>query len=963
MLAASLAWAQNGNNPAFDSVTFPVFTLNPAPVSGASIDIVGAPGQATWYFWASANYQLGSVVSSLGSISNAPNTLTSGNYVSIIPDSYPAGVLTVDILATTGPLAPVGACNCAIATGLTSGGVSFQSNSLSSYTVSILNPQAFNLRLTNEVTGTGATSLVLRNALTGALVCNLSTGCGSGSTSPAGSNQLQASNSGGTAFVAVTNVVPGSLLASTGTTTPPAPQTKPVFDVRDQGAVGNGSTDDRVAINAALTACANTGGTVILPPTSASYYVSNSIAAVSNCTLDGQGGAKITIPSAGWALVAHTGFGIINVYNVSNFAVRGLHIVGTESAAQGVTPKLIYVDTVSGLDINHNFLEHSSYEGIWVGGSISNLNDMSVTENRFDDIAYSPGLQALYLGGTRAVAGNNRFRHVGVGIGMSGCTKCSATGNVIDDPSNAGISVGDGGSDGPISISGNTVNITNLNGGSSQRGFYDEGSASGYVNYAVNWAGNTCKIDGVVGYRPAICFNGQVPNWTGSNGMSSWNGNTAQITVAGNGYTWTLPIGTPVSGSVIANSNTVEVINDGGTPGDASGFVAIPNGAGNTLTIHSSGNKALGFTRANSEYGINYNQSGGGTINAYVNNDLVDGGYVGIGNAVSDYNTAGELDSNPIFANAVAGIGTLGNSLLPYLNVPWSGLQAPTANLSLGLGSYATTFTSTGDPGGSTHTSWEQILPALAGSPIASQMVFQDTTGNTSTGTMLTIRTVGTSTANPLSVLTGAGNGFTVFASGLVQATGTGGDIRASSIANGAVFIDTVSGNPFFTGTVSIEKPFNCGSTGTASCVMTANGITSGSATLTWPDVASTISNPLVSSNNFSAPAFVSTVTTGTAPLSVASATNVPNLNASSLNGATFANPGPIGTTPSTGAFTTLSVSTSVKIVNATYTSTAGVPSANCAVGDLDTNTSASSASTVLYVCYPVNTWNAVTVP
>ena len=195
MLLASLAAAQNGNNPSVNSLTFPVFSLNPAPVAGASISIVGASGQATWYFWASANYQLGSVISPIGSLANAPNTLTSGNYISIIPDSYPAGVLSVDILATTGPLAPVGACNCAVATGLTSGGTNFQSNTLSSYTVSILNPQAFNLRLTNEVTGTGATSLLLRNALTGALVCNLSTGCGTGG--PGGSpTQLQFNDGG-----------------------------------------------------------------------------------------------------------------------------------------------------------------------------------------------------------------------------------------------------------------------------------------------------------------------------------------------------------------------------------------------------------------------------------------------------------------------------------------------------------------------------------------------------------------------------------------------------------------------------------------------------------------------------------------------------------------------------------------------------------------------------------------------
>lgn len=225
LLAAAIAAAQNGNNPVVNSLTFPVFTLNPDPVPGASISIVGQPGQATWYFWASANYQLGSVISPIGAIANAPNTLSGGNYVSITPYAYPAGALTVDILATTGPLQPVGACNCAVATGLTSGGVNFQSNSLSSYTVSILNPQAFNLKLTNEVTGTGATSLLLRNAYTGALVCNLSTGCGSGGGVPTG-------------------VANGSALVSNGVSVPPVYQVKPTADTADYPAiVGDGSTD------------------------------------------------------------------------------------------------------------------------------------------------------------------------------------------------------------------------------------------------------------------------------------------------------------------------------------------------------------------------------------------------------------------------------------------------------------------------------------------------------------------------------------------------------------------------------------------------------------------------------------------------------------------------------------------------------------------------------------------------
>lgn len=86
-------------------------------------------------------------------------------------------------------------------------------------------------------------------------------------------------------------------------------------------------------------------------------------------------------------------------------------------------------------------------------------------------------------------------------------------------------------------------------------------------------------------------------------------------------------------------------------------------------------------------------------------------------------------------------------------------------------------------------------------------------------------------------------------------------------------------------------------------------GSTSGTATLTPPAVAGTVTNAITSSNSITTPGqLISTIATGTAPLSVASTTNVANLNASSLSGATFAAPGAIGGgTPSTGAFTTLS--------------------------------------------------------
>lgn len=67
-----------------------------------------------------------------------------------------------------------------------------------------------------------------------------------------------------------------------------------------------------------------------------------------------------------------------------------------------------------------------------------------------------------------------------------------------------------------------------------------------------------------------------------------------------------------------------------------------------------------------------------------------------------------------------------------------------------------------------------------------------------------------------------------------------------------------------------------------------------------------------------------STATTGTAPLVISSTTNVPNLNASSLSGATFASPGPIGSgTASTGAFTTAAIPTITS--NTVFSSTGAI--------------------------------------
>lgn len=96
----------------------------------------------------------------------------------------------------------------------------------------------------------------------------------------------------------------------------------------------------------------------------------------------------------------------------------------------------------------------------------------------------------------------------------------------------------------------------------------------------------------------------------------------------------------------------------------------------------------------------------------------------------------------------------------------------------------------------------------------------------------------------------------------------------------------------------------------------------------------------ILATGTITATQFISTIATGTAPLVVASTTQVANLNVSQLESATWEIPGTIGsTTPNTGAFSTLKVggsaaqtsiqggTTDVKLLSSsTVSATAGLP-------------------------------------
>lgn len=214
-------------------------------------------------------------------------------------------------------------------------------------------------------------------------------------------------------------------------------------------------------------------------------------------------------------------------------------------------------------------------------------------------------------------------------------------------------------------------------------------------------------------------------------------------------------------------------------------------------------------------------------------------------------------------------------------------LVATSANTTIGTPNQGTFTTFTG-------TSYGVTLP----DPIQFQGVTQ-TFYNAASGTITltapspaVFKGPGGSNTTTQSLL--SGNTLILASDGTnyIQVYGIGGPITGTSLtATGAITLNTTTNNQSLTTTGAGTITINSGSTGNI------DNIAIGATT------ASTGRFTTITSTN----------TTGTAPFVVSSTTQVSNLNASLLGGATFASPGPIGSTVAgSGAFTTLSASSTV---------------------------------------------------
>src|SRR5271157_1019586 len=284
---------------------------------------------------------------------------------------------------------------------------------------------------------------------------------------------------------------------------------------------------------------------------------------------------------------------------------------------------------------------------------------------------------------------------------------------------------------------------------------------------------------------------------------------------------------------------------------------------------------------------------GGGTVNA------------GTAGQLAYYGTSTNVVSGNANANISSGALTLG---------------MPTAVLGqlilAGNTSGATTITPPATAGGTL------TLPTTTG------IILESAGANTLGGTYNltgTFQASGNAMTFPGSVATLAGLGVVqswtalqTYSSGITVSTSltATGLVTLSDLATQAtntVLVNATSGTASPTaqsvGSCSAAADALIWTTNTGfGCNTTINAATLGGATFAAPGpIGSTTPSTAAHTTISASGQITSTVTTGTAPLVVASTTNIANLNASSLNGATFAAPGSIGSgAAAAGTFSSL---------------------------------------------------------
>lgn len=162
-----------------------------------------------------------------------------------------------------------------------------------------------------------------------------------------------------------------------------------VKNVKDYGALGDGSTNDATAIQAAITAAATAGGVVYFPP--GVYLSASTINVPSNIELRGDGkGASIVKASAslptGSPLLGNTNTG---AYTDANITLRGLTFdgngLGINDATQTRLFALLRFFRTTDLTVQNCRVCNYGYIGLGMNGQAGAL----IADSEFDTLGYA----------------------------------------------------------------------------------------------------------------------------------------------------------------------------------------------------------------------------------------------------------------------------------------------------------------------------------------------------------------------------------------------------------------------------------------------------------------------------------------------------------------------------------------------------------------------------------------------
>jgi hypothetical protein len=264
----------------------------------------------------------------------------------------------------------------------------------------------------------GATQLAVNTNNGNLYSCNGSVWIATVGGTPGGANtQIQINNSG--AFGAISNVAPGSVLASQGAATLPAFQTKRVIDVRDIAGVDCTGVADSATALTAFTGNPPTTNNALNQKTlsfgrcpqiklTSTWVVYNQAGfIIDGLTRSGSGSQGVNISWAG----AANGI-MIDFEYVDGFLVQGLNIQGNTTAGVGINVDKNGAggiwNTTDGRFVN---ITVQGANQNWAGMSISPISGSNVEDIRIEDSTF-------YCNATRATTNG-----VGIMIGQSANAK------------------------------------------------------------------------------------------------------------------------------------------------------------------------------------------------------------------------------------------------------------------------------------------------------------------------------------------------------------------------------------------------------------------------------------------------------------------------------------------------------------------------------------------------------------